>query len=132
MYSTHPHLQDRTYDRYTSQGCAHMCSTHLRIQHHIYGRYAGQGRAHTDTHVQYTSPPTTPHIRQVRRSGTCTHRHTCRVHIPAYKTAYMAGTPVKGRAHTDTHVQYTSPPTRPHIWQAHRSGTCTHRQTCYH
>ena len=88
---------------------------------------------HTQTHmyIQYTSPHTRPHIWQVRRSGTCTYRHTCTVHIPAYKTAHTAGTPVRD-VHTQTHmyIQYTSPPTRPHIWHVRRSGTCTHRHTC--
>ena len=83
-----------------------MYRTHPRLQDHTYGRYTGQGRAHTDTHVHYTSPPIRPHIWQVRRSGTCTHRHTCTVHIPAYKTAHMAGAPVRD-VHTQTDKYYT-------------------------
>ena len=128
MYSTHPRLQDHTYGRYTGQGRAHI-DRHPRLQDHTYGRYTGQGRAHTDTHVQYTSPPTRPHIRQVRRSGTCTHRHMYSTH-PRLQDCTHGRYAGQGHAHTDTHLQYTSLPTRPHIRQVRRSGTCTHRHTC--
>ena len=47
-----------------------------------------------------------------------THTHTCTV--PAYKTAQVAGTPV--RAHT----------ARPHRWQVCRSGKDTHIQSRPH
>ena len=67
-----------------------------------------------DTH-KHTSLPTRPHIWQV--AGL---RHT-QTHIPAYKTAHMAG------RRSETHTNTQSLPTRPHIWQvAGQTHTQTH------
>ena len=163
---TQPCLQDRTYGRYAGQGHAHTQThkymymyTALPTRPHIWKVLRSRTCTYTQTHKHmYTALPTIPHIWQVRRSGTCTHTDTqVHVHSPAYKTAHMAGTPVRdmhthrhtstctqpclqdctygryarqGHAHTQTHkYMYTALPTRPHIWQVHRSGTCIHRHT---
>ena len=132
---TSPHTRPHIWQVRRSGTCTyrHTCTVHIPAYKTAHTAGTPVRDVHTQTHmyIQYTSPPTRPHIWHVRRSGTCTHRHTCTVHIPAYKTAHTAGTPVRD-VHTQTHmyIQYTSPPTIPHIWQVRRSGTCTHRHTC--
>ena len=94
----------------------------------------GQGRAHTQTYkYMYTFLPTRPHIGQVRRSRTHTYTNTqAHVHVPSYKRQVCrSGTCTHthtctqpclqdrtyGRGvHTQTHkYMYTSLPIRPHI-----------------
>ena len=118
-----PCLQDRTDGRYAGQGRqTHTIPTYKTAQ--MAGTPVRRGR-----HTQ--SLPTRPHRWQVRRSGV-THTHNPCLQdrtdgryagqgrqtptIPAYKTAQMAGAPVRG----DRYIQ--SLPTRPHRWQVRQSG----------
>ena len=116
--------------RHTST-CIQPC-----LQDRTYGRYAGQGHAHTQTHkYMYTALPTRPHIWQVRRTGTCTHTDT---HVytciqPCLQDRTYGRYAGQEHAHTQTHkYMYTALPTRPHIWQVRRTGTCTHTDTQVH
>ena len=81
----------------------------------------------------YTSLPIRPHIRQVRRSGTCTHKNTSTCTLPCLQDRTYGRYFGQGRVHTQTHTyMYTALPTRLHIQQVRQSGKCTHTHTQTH